>query len=262
MSESFDEAIAGISIALRERLADALDGGLTHLPRPPRGMPNQVSVRQPPVRVQVEPSPQTQSIVVDGPANGQAERLHQLKMVELRACTRCKLHRARTNIVFGTGNPNADLVFVGEEPGGEEDRQGEPFVGPAGQLLTKMLGAMGLQRDDVYICNVVKCRPPNNRDPKPDEVEACEPFLILKEQLAILSPKVIVTLGRYATQTLLQNPKPMGELRGNWANYEGINVMPTFHPAYLLRSPLKKREVWVDLQQVMSHLGLERPTTN
>ena len=157
------------------------------------------------------------------------------------------------------GSPNADLVFVGEGPGGEEDRQGEPFVGPAGQLLTKMIGAMGLKREDVYICNVVKCRPPNNRDPQPDEVAACEPFL--KEQLSILSPKVIVTLGRYATQTLLQNSQPMGQLRGNWTTYEGIDVMPTFHPAYLLRSPLKKREVWVDLQEVMSRLGLERPST-
>ena len=191
------------------------------------------------------------------PSAGPQERLTHLEQVILGDCSRCKLHRSRTNIVFGVGSARADLVFVGEGPGGEEDRQGEPFVGKAGQLLTKMIGAMGLSREDVYICNVVKCRPPNNRDPQADEVAACEPFL--KQQLATLSPKVIVTLGRYATQTLLQQDTPMGQLRGTWASYEGIPVMPTFHPAYLLRSPLKKREVWVDLQEVMARLGLQRP---
>ena len=258
MSESFDEAIAGISMVLREKLADALDGGLTHIPRPPRAAPASLSESQVSPTIE-KASSRDETVQIGTPASDQAGRLEQLKEVGLGVCTRCKLHRARTNIVFGTGNPNADLVFVGEGPGGEEDRQGEPFVGPAGQLLTKMIHAMGLAREDVYICNVVKCRPPNNRDPQPDEVSACEPFL--KEQLAILSPKVIVTLGRYATQTLLHDSKPMSQLRGDWASYEGIEVMPTFHPAYLLRSPLKKREVWIDLQKVMSRLGLERPST-
>ncbi len=258
MTESFEESIAGISVALRVRLEEALASGLTHLPRPPRAKPPSARSQSPSVSGAHHP-PQKVQHDEDIPSGSQAEQLQKLKDLRIGNCEKCKLHRARTNIVFGVGSPNADLVFVGEGPGGEEDRQGEPFVGPAGQLLTKMIGAMGLKREDVYICNVVKCRPPNNRDPQPDEVAACEPFL--KEQLSILSPKVIVTLGRYATQTLLQNSQSMGQLRGNWATYEGIDVMPTFHPAYLLRSPLKKREVWVDLQEVMSRLGLERPST-
>lgn len=167
-------------------------------------------------------------------------------------CTRCKLCRGRTNIVFGVGNPQADLVFVGEGPGAEEDKQGEPFVGRAGQLLTKMIQAMGLAREDVYICNVVKCRPPDNRDPEPDEIDACEPFL--KQQLDIIKPKIIVGLGRYACQTLLKTTTAMSKIRGSWHEYNGIQFMPTFHPAYLLRNPPAKKEVWADLQQVMAAL--------
>ena len=258
MTEAFEESIAGISVALRARLEEALDSGLTHLPRPPRPTPPAARLQSSGVSVAPQP-PQKVQDDVDTPSGSQAEQLKRLKDVQIGNCEKCKLHRARTNVVFGVGSPNADLVFVGEGPGGEEDRQGEPFVGPAGQLLTKMIGAMGLKREDVYLCNVVKCRPPNSREPQSDEATACEPFL--KEQLSILSPKVIVTLGRYATQTLLQNSQSMDQLRGNWSVYEGIDVMPTFHPAYLLRSPLKKREVWVDLQEVMSRLGLERPST-
>ena len=183
-----------------------------------------------------------------------AGRLRVLCDDTIGDCQRCKLHRGRNRLVFGAGNPEADLVFVGEGPGADEDRQGIPFVGRAGELLTKMILAMGVHRDDVYICNVVKCRPPNNRDPEPDEVDACEPFL--KQQLATLKPKVIVGLGRCATQTLLRTKRPISQLRGQWTEYEGIAFMPTFHPAFLLRSPDRKREAWADLQQVMKTLGM------
>jgi DNA polymerase len=179
-------------------------------------------------------------------------RLHVLENEIVGDCDRCKLHRGRSNVVFGVGNPEADLVFVGEGPGAEEDRQGVPFVGRAGQLLTKMIVGMGRTRDDVYICNVVKCRPPNNRDPEPDEVDACERFL--QAQLAILKPKVIVTLGKPAAHCLLKNKRPISRLRGQWFEYQGIPLMPTFHPAYLLRDESQKRPVWEDLKQVMAKL--------
>lgn len=172
---------------------------------------------------------------------------------ELIDCQRCNLCQGRQNIVFGTGNPQASLVFVGEGPGAEEDRLGEPFVGRAGQLLTKMIEAMGLKREEVYICNVVKCRPPENRDPKPDEIEACEPFL--KKQLKAIAPKVIVGLGRHACQTLLKDPVPMNKIRGEWQEYDGILLMPTYHPAYLLRNPPAKKDVWEDLKKVMAKLA-------
>ncbi|MBL8936979.1 MAG: uracil-DNA glycosylase [Archangium sp.] len=172
---------------------------------------------------------------------------------ELGDCQRCKLCNGRSTIVFGSGNPRAELVFVGEGPGEEEDRQGVPFVGKAGQLLTKMIEAMKFSRDDVYICNVVKCRPPNNRNPEPDEIEACEPFL--KAQLASLQPKVIVALGKFATQTLLRDQTSITRLRGQWREYQGIPLMPTFHPAYLLRQPEEKRLAWLDLQEVMKRFG-------
>ncbi len=172
---------------------------------------------------------------------------------ELGDCQRCKLCSGRTNIVFGVGNPKAELVFVGEGPGADEDAQGIPFVGKAGQLLTKMIEAMGFTRDEVYICNVVKCRPPNNRNPEPDEIEACQPFL--RAQLASIRPKVIVTLGKCAAQTLLRDGTPITRLRGGWREYCGIPLMPTFHPAYLLRNPAEKRNTWLDLQQVMKRVG-------
>ncbi|MEM7588845.1 MAG: uracil-DNA glycosylase [Myxococcota bacterium] len=178
--------------------------------------------------------------------------LDQLRQEKIGDCMRCKLCSHRTHIVFGVGNPQAQVVFVGEAPGAAEDAQGEPFVGRAGQLLTRMIEAMGLKRQDVYICNVIKCRPPDNRDPEPDEVRACEPFL--KKQLSILKPKVIVALGRYACQCLLRTNRSMSQLRGSWSTYEGVCLMPTFHPAYLLRSPSKKREVWEDLRQVLQKL--------
>src|SRR5690242_9529899 len=176
---------------------------------------------------------------------------------ELGECTRCKLHKGRKNIVFGVGNPRARLMFVGEAPGEDEDIQGFPFVGKAGQLLTRMIEAMGLRRDDVYICNTVKCRPPNNRNPEPDEMLACEPFL--KGQLGAVKPEVIVTLGKFAAQSLLRDSTPITRLRGQWREYGGIPLMPTFHPAYLLRSPQEKGKVWEDLKQVMKKLGLPAP---
>lgn len=171
---------------------------------------------------------------------------------ELGDCQRCKLRDKRTNIVYGVGNPDAPLVFVGEAPGADEDRTGEPFVGAAGQLLTKMIEAMGLTRQDVYICNILKCRPPGNRNPEPDEIEQCEPFL--KKQLAAIRPRMIVTLGKFAAQCLLRSDAPISRLRGNWKEYEGIPLMPTYHPAFLLRTPSAKREVWNDLQEVMREL--------
>lgn len=174
---------------------------------------------------------------------------------ELGDCSRCKLAGGRRNIVFGVGNPRARLVFVGEGPGAEEDAQGIPFVGAAGQLLTKMIEAMGLGREEVYICNVIKCRPPGNRNPEPDEVAACSPFL--EGQIRAIEPEAIVTLGKFAAQTLLQSSEPISRLRGRWHRYQGIDLLPTFHPAYLLRSPHEKRKAWEDLQQVMRRLGLE-----
>ena len=166
-------------------------------------------------------------------------------------CARCKLHKGRTHLVFGVGNPNARLVFVGEGPGRDEDLQGEPFVGRAGQLLTDIIEkGMKLKRSDVYIANVVKCRPPNNRDPEEDEIASCEPFLLA--QLDIIKPKLICALGKFAAQTLLKTKTPIGALRGNIYEYHGIRLMPTYHPAYLLRNPGDKKLVWQDIQKLMA----------
>ena len=187
-----------------------------------------------------------------GPVD-KASRLHAVRTA-ISDCTLCKLCQGRTNIVFGVGSPEARLMFVGEAPGRDEDLQGEPFVGEAGKLLTRMIGAMGLTRDGVYIANIIKCRPPRNRDPEPDEVAACEPFL--KRQIDAIRPEVLVGLGRYAVQTLLRDPAPISRLRGTWRTYDRIPLMPTFHPAYLLRNPAGKRDVWHDLQEVMRKLAL------
>jgi uracil-DNA glycosylase len=171
---------------------------------------------------------------------------------DLGDCTRCPLCRSRTHIVFGEGNPNAGLVFVGEGPGFEEDRSGRPFVGAAGQLLTKIIAAMNLTREAVYICNIVKCRPPDNRNPQPDEIRACLPFL--KRQLAAIRPRVICALGGVAAATLLETDASISRLRGRFHDFMGIPLMPTFHPAYLLRNPDQKRKVWEDIQQIMKKL--------
>lgn len=171
---------------------------------------------------------------------------------ELGDCQRCKLASTRTNIVFGVGSERADLMFIGEAPGADEDRTGEPFVGRAGQLLDRMIEAMGYRRDEVYIANVLKCRPPDNRDPQVDEVASCEPFL--HSQIAAIRPRIIVTLGKPAAQLVLKTDAPISSLRGRFHSYRGVKVMPTFHPAFLLRQPESKRETWNDLQQVMAEL--------
>ncbi len=169
-------------------------------------------------------------------------------------CTRCKLHgQGRRQIVFGVGNPDADLMFVGEAPGADEDIQGIPFVGRAGQLLTKIIEAIDLKREDVYIANVIKCRPPGNRNPEPDEVETCEPFLF--QQIDIIKPKVIVALGKFGAQTLLRTLDPISRLRGRVYNFRGAKLVPTFHPAYVLRNPSSKREVWEDMKLVRTLLS-------
>ena len=170
-------------------------------------------------------------------------------------CIRCKLHKGRNKIVFGDGSPQARLLFIGEGPGRDEDMQGLPFVGRAGKLLTQMIEAMGLRRGDVYICNVVKCRPPENRAPEKDEVAACSPFLF--RQIDLVAPQVIVCLGSIAAQTILETTRGISQFRGQWLEFRGRKLMATYHPAYLLRNPAAKSEVWKDLQKVMAELGLE-----
>ncbi len=173
---------------------------------------------------------------------------------DLGDCRRCILAAGRTHLVFGEGHPQAELVFVGEGPGFEEDRSGRPFVGPAGQLLTRIIEAMHLSRDQVYICNVVKCRPPENRNPSPEEIGACRPFL--ERQLACIRPKAICALGAVAARALLETNAPISALRGRFHDYRGIKVMPTFHPSYLLRNPDQKREVWEDVKKIMALLRI------
>lgn len=177
--------------------------------------------------------------------------------VELQGCTRCKLCLGRKTIVVGEGNPKAQLVFVGEGPGEQEDLKGRPFVGKAGQLLDRMTEAMGLKREQVYIANVVKCRPPGNRNPEPEEIQSCSPFLY--RQLDLIQPKVIVALGKFSAQTLLNTQERITKLRGRFYPYRNAKLMPTFHPAYLLRNPESKKEAWADLQLVAKELGLMLP---
>lgn len=189
-----------------------------------------------------------------------AERQRRLTVLadEVRGCTKCALHETRTQTVFARGNGSSGLCFVGEGPGADEDAQGFPFVGAAGQLLDRMIAAMGIERDDVYVCNIVKCRPPKNRTPEPEEMSACMPFLT--EQLSLIEPQVIVALGKTAVQGLFGSVESITRIRGRWRLYQGrIAVMPTFHPAYLLRNPAGKREVWADLQLVLKHLGRSVP---
>jgi DNA polymerase len=177
---------------------------------------------------------------------------------DLGDCTRCRLHQqGRKQIVFGVGNPNADLMFIGEAPGADEDAQGEPFVGRAGQLLNNMLRAMGLKREQVYIANIIKCRPPGNRTPERDECETCSPFLM--RQIAVIKPKVIVALGAVAAKSLLAINASLSDLRGRWYDFRGTKLAVTYHPAFLLRDPRQKKEAWKDLQMVMRELGLAMP---
>jgi uracil-DNA glycosylase family 4 len=207
--------------------------------------------------------PAAPKVVLPAPKSGlfdASEKISGDSLLKIRDdigdCTRCKLHKARNKIVFADGDPKAKLVFVGEGPGRDEDMQGLPFVGRAGKLLTQMIEAMGLQRQDVYICNVVKCRPPENRLPEPDEIKTCSPFLF--RQLDVVDPQVIVALGACAAQTLLQTTRGISHFRGQWQEFRGRKLMATYHPAYLLRNPPAKADVWKDLQMVMAELGLKR----
>jgi uracil-DNA glycosylase family 4 len=210
----------------------------------------------------------TPASITSNPERGVSDPAAALKLIreELGDCTRCKLHQGRKQIVFGVGNPRAELMFVGEGPGADEDAQGEPFVGRAGQLLNNMIKALGLRREDVYIANIVKCRPPGNRQPERDECETCSPFLM--RQIAAIKPKAIVALGATAAKNLLAISAPMSELRGRWydfkpagsdASWPGSRLAVTYHPAFLLRDPRQKGEAWKDLQMVMKYLGIEAP---
>lgn len=173
-------------------------------------------------------------------------------------CTRCRLSEGRTHIVFGAGDPNAELVFIGEGPGKDEDLQGEPFVGAAGQLLTKIIAAIGLTREQVYICNIIKCRPPGNRNPLPDEIAACAPFLY--RQLKSIRPRFVCALGKFAAQTLLETDRPISRLRGRFHEVDGLRILPTYHPAYLLRNPDQKRAVWEDMKLLMKEYPYDTPS--
>jgi DNA polymerase len=242
--------IAELEVEVRRHLEWLRDAGVGEVEvagrdPPPKGQPGDAL---PSRRAGDEAERRGYSLTDRGCGSGALLALRE----DLGECSRCKLAGGRTKLVFGVGRPDAELMFVGEGPGADEDAQGEPFVGKAGQLLTRMIEAMGLRREDVYIANVVKCRPPGNRDPEPDEIAACEPFL--KAQIAALSPKIIVALGRFAVQTLLRDTTPITRQRGRWREYAGVKLMPTFHPAYLLRNPVEKKKAWEDLQLVMKEL--------
>jgi DNA polymerase len=248
----------GIQLFYRDRYPHQLASVTEDIPLPKPAQKTQ------PVRpsVEVRPAPPKPDVfpAASGPSLFEAiNRIPDDTLLKIHTdlgdCTRCKLHRGRTKLVFGDGNPKAELVFVGEGPGRDEDAQGLPFVGRAGKLLTQMIEAMGLQRGDVYICNVVKCRPPDNRTPEKEEVETCSPFLL--RQLDAISPKVIVCLGSVAAQTLLETNRGISHFRGEWLEFCGRKLMATYHPAYLLRNPSAKGEVWKDLQKVMAALGLQ-----
>jgi len=217
-------------IDLRNELTFLRDLGFTHLDVPRRAAA--------PV------------VVDDSDGAGLLDALQAIAVV----CEKCKLSKTRTQVVYGVGNPNADLMFIGEAPGRDEDLKGEPFVGRAGQLLTDIIKAMKLTRDDVYIANVVKCRPPENRNPEPEELDACRPYI--RRQVEIIQPKVIVTLGKFALQSLTEKSYGITATRGQWLEYNGVKVMPTYHPAYLLRTPSAKKDVWADMKQVMAELGM------
>jgi uracil-DNA glycosylase family 4 len=242
----------------RRQIADHLrffqDLGVTGVSRDPRWRD------RPAVRSKQEPRGSSAIAPISEPipvtfAHSAREVLQAIRE-DIGECTRCKLHGlGRTQIVFGVGNPSADLMFVGEAPGADEDLQGIPFVGRAGQLLTRIIEAIGLGRDDVYIANVIKCRPPDNRNPDPDEVETCEPFLI--RQIDAIKPQVIVALGTFAARTLLETKDPISRLRGRVYDYRGAKLIATFHPAFLLRSPDRKRDVWEDMKKVRDLLQAE-----
>lgn len=239
MPESLNRELLEVSAQVRGLLQDLQNLGFDEVPLAPptAGLPRCGTAAR-----------------ADGEAPGVSCRPESLEEIraDLENTLCCDLCRERSNLVFGVGDPHARLVLVGEAPGREEDETGEPFVGEAGRLLDRILSAMGLSRQEVYLCNVLKCRPPGNRDPRPEEMAACRPFL--ERQLAAIAPEVIVTLGKCAAQVLLQETTAVGELRGHWHEYRSIPVMPTYHPAYLLRNPASKREVWEDMKEVMKRL--------
>jgi len=253
MMQSFKAMAAA---TLQEYLLALQESGLDGVPE----LPLPLSAHREPQHPAVLPQTEEES------GESQQEQKHEsLEKIRksLGDCQRCKLAKGRTNLVFGVGNPHARLLFVGEGPGGDEDRQGEPFVGEAGQVLNRIITAMGLKREDVYICNVVKCRPPNNRDPETDEIAACAPFLL--RQLQSVHPEVIVALGRFATRTLLDTKEAISKLRGKFRDYHGVPVMPTYHPSYLLRNRGDSApfwEVWEDMAQVLRLLKLPVPEKN
>jgi uracil-DNA glycosylase family 4 len=237
---------ANLRPALSDLLAYLSEMGYGDLYRnPPRSAS---AAPEPTEALEVLPSPVPG---LDGEAAARAAELAALAGT-VAGCTRCRLSEGRNKVVFGSGNPDADLMFVGEGPGAEEDRQGLPFVGPAGELLTRIIQAIEMRREDVYIANVVKCRPPGNRDPQPDEAAACRGYL--ERQIELVRPRVIVALGRVAAQTLLGNDSPIGRMRGQWFQVKGVPTMVTYHPAALLRNSALKRPTWEDLQQVRDRL--------
>jgi DNA polymerase len=262
-SDPIGESWLEILASLRAQLEWQRDAGAAWLPvgglDRPRA-PGSTGVAAPlaagAARSDRAPAPRLAASLFSEPGLGAAVTLEALRS-HIGDCRRCKLAGGRTHLVFGVGNARAELMFVGEGPGYEEDLQGEPFVGRAGQLLTEIITkGMKLQRSDVYIANVVKCRPPGNRNPEPDEIASCMPFL--ERQIELVAPRVIVALGTFAAQTLLGVKTPITRMRGAWQAYRGIKVMPTFHPAYLLRNPADKRLVWEDVKLVMAELGLPR----
>ena len=248
---TFDETINSLRITLQQMARWGCAGfqcppeSLTTIQGWARPRAEKSNQRQP---VEKAPHP-----IMAGHEAAATETLEQIGS-DLGDCRRCRLSAGRTRIVFGQGNPQARLVFVGEAPGFEEDRSGSPFVGPAGQLLTKIIEAMKLTRDQVYICNVIKCRPPDNRDPEQDEIASCRPFL--ERQIAAINPEVICTLGSHAAHTLLDTNLPVSRLRGRFQAFNEIRVMPTYHPAYLLRHPERKRDVWEDMKKIMALLHI------
>jgi uracil-DNA glycosylase family 4 len=236
--------------------------GAQETPQPPKPMegfmasegnpPRPASAVEPPLFENTQDAPL--------PVQGHPDPLSKLSLAELEAvakqCTQCRLQHGRKHVVFGVGNPHAELMFAGEAPGRDEDQQGEPFVGRAGQLLTRIIEAIGMKRQDVYIANVIKCRPPNNRNPEADEITRCEPYLV--RQIELVKPRIIVALGTFAAQTLLKTKQPISQLRGRFHTYQGVKLMPTFHPAFLLRNPERKRAVWEDMQAVQRELRQPR----
>jgi DNA polymerase len=247
--------------SLRAYLQDLLETGIDGLPLAPAGekhKPVDAASVEYPVEAEIAmDNCVREDTVADMTTDSCLETLDEIKQ-QLDNCGNCSLGASKINLVFGTGNQKARLVFVGEAPGRDEDLQGKPFVGKAGELLTSMIGRMGLSRDDVYICNVLKCRPPNNRNPLPSEIENCTPYLL--RQLKVIGPEVIIALGTFAAQTLLATKEPISKLRGTFHDYHGIPLMPTFHPSFLLRNgPEFRWMVWEDMVKVMNRLGLPVP---